>query len=44
MDSSAKIAMEMHNDYNDVLSGIGCFKGTFPFQIKEGTKLYQAPS
>ena len=32
--ASAKITLEMHNDYYDVVffPGIGCFKGAKPFQ------------
>ena len=31
----------MLNDYNDISSGIGCFKDTFSLQVKEGMKPYQ---
>ena len=43
MIASAKITKELHDTYSDAISGIGCFKGTFSLQVKEGTESYQAP-
>ena len=34
-----RITLTIHIGYHDVFSGIGCFKGMFPLQVKEGTKL-----
>ena len=38
MASSAKIAQELHSKYGNVFTGIRCFKGTFPLQVKEDVK------
>ena len=43
MATSIKTTQMMHNDYNDVFTGIGCFKGTFSLQTKDDVKSYQAP-
>ena len=43
MAASTKPPQEWHSKYSDVFSGIGCFKGTFFLQVKEGMKPYQAP-
>ena len=39
---TAKITKELYNALC-VFSGIECFKGTFPLQVKEEAKLYQVP-
>ena len=41
MVASAKKTKEIHNDYTDFFSEIGCFKGTLILKVKEGAKLYQ---
>ena len=42
MRASAKTRQELHGKYSDAFSGIGCFKGTFSLQVKEGVTSYQA--
>ena len=42
--SSAKITLEMYNDYIDGFSGIGYFKGTFLLQIKKRHETIQGPT
>ena len=37
--ASAK-TMEMHNECNDVFTGIGCFKGTFSLQVSDDANPY----
>ena len=41
--ASQLITQRIHNEYIDVLTGIGCFDGTFRWQVKEGSQVYQAP-
>ena len=43
MAMSAKTMQELHYKYSDVFIGIGCFKDTFPLQVKEGVNPYQVP-
>ena len=43
MTEITKITQEIFNTFNDVFSGIGCFKGTFSLQVKDGMKPYWAP-
>ena len=33
----------IHNEFRDVFSGIGCFKGTFKLKLREASWLNQAP-
>ena len=33
----------IHDKFGDVFNGIGCFKGTFPLQLKPDSRPYQAP-
>ena len=40
---SAETALKMHDEYNGVFTGIGCFKATFPLWVKDNTKPYQVP-
>ena len=40
---SEAITNRMHKEFNDLFHGIGCFKGTFALQVKEGSHPYQAP-
>ena len=37
------MTQKIHNSYNDVFNGIGCFKGTFLLQLKPDSKPYQVP-
>ena len=41
---STAIMHRIHNEFNDLFSGICCFKGTFSLQVKEGSHPYQAPT
>ena len=38
---SEAITNRIHSECNDLFSGIGCFEGTFPLQVKEGSHPYQ---
>ena len=40
--ASEAIINRVHNEFNDFISGIGCFKNTFFLQVKEGSHSYQA--
>ena len=40
---SETITSRIHDEFNDLFSGIGCFEGMFLLQVKEGSHLYQAP-
>ena len=42
--ASGKPTQIMHNDYNYVFTGIGCFKCTFLLQIEDNVKPYQVPA
>ena len=35
---------KVHNEFNELFAGIGCFKGTFSFKVKEEAIPYQVPS
>ena len=39
----AKKTKILHNDYNDVLTGIRCFKDTSSVQIKDNVKPFHIP-
>ena len=39
---SAESTQQIHKDFDDASNGIGCFKGTFPLQLKPDSKPYQA--
>ena len=39
---SVHTTLKIHDEYNDMFEGIGCFKGTFSLQIKQNAKPYQA--
>ena len=41
--ASAECIWSMQCAFNDVFTEIGCFKGTFSLQVKEGARSYQAP-
>ena len=43
MEGSAKTTQELYDEYSDVFTEIGYFKGTFSLQFKEGTTSHQAP-
>ena len=34
--------MRIHNDFSGIFTGIGCFKGMFKLQVREGSHLHQA--
>ena len=36
------LIMKIHNDFSEVFTGIGSFKGTFKLQVREDSCLYQA--
>ena len=38
---SAEITQQLQKDFEDVFNGTGCFDGTFSFQLKMDSKLYQ---
>ena len=40
---SIELTHKIHNVFDDVFNGIGCFKGTFSLQLKSDSKPYQAP-
>ena len=40
---SIKMTQIIHNKFDDVFNGIGCFKGTFSLQVKPDSRPYQAP-
>ena len=40
---SIELMQKVHNAFGDMLNGIGCFKGTFSFQLKCNRKPYQVP-
>ena len=40
--SNVKIAMEMHNKFSDIFTGIGCFNGTVSSKVKDMTKPYSS--
>ena len=39
---SVESIQQIFKDFDDVFNGIGCFKGTFPLQLKPDSKPYQA--
>ena len=40
---SETITIRIHNELNDLFSGIVNFEGAFSLQVKEGRHMYQAP-
>ena len=40
---STIMTKKVHDKFNDVFNGIGCFKGTFSLQLKPDSKPYQVP-
>ena len=44
MKARALLTQEIHNKFKVVFTVIGCFKGTYSLQVKEGVKPYQVPS
>ena len=38
---SVETTLKIHDEYSDVFTGIGCFKGTFSLQVKDDVKAYQ---
>ena len=37
------ITNRIHNEFNDLFSGKGCFESKFSLPVREGNSLYQAP-
>ena len=40
---SAKLTQKIHNVFDNVFNGIGCFEGTFSLYLKPDSKPFQAP-
>ena len=40
---SIELTLRIHNVFDNVLNGIGCFEGTFSLQLKPDSKPYQMP-
>ena len=40
---SAELTQQMHAEFDDVFTGIGCFEGTFSLQLKPNNRPYQVP-
>ena len=40
---SAETTQEIYNKYSAMLTGIGCFKGTFSLQVRNDVKTYLVP-
>ena len=40
---SIELMQKIHNVFDNVFNGIGCFKGTFSLQLKPDSKPYQVP-
>ena len=40
--ASTEIRKQLHKEFEDVFTGIGCFDGTFSLQVKQDSKPYQA--
>ena len=40
---SDAMTQKIHNTYDNVFNGIGCFEGTFSLQLKPNSKPYQVP-
>ena len=38
---NTETTLKIHTEYNDVFTGIGCFKGAFSLWVKDGAKPYQ---
>ena len=43
MKRSAETTQQLHKYFEDILSHIGCFDGTFSLQLKADSKPYQVP-
>ena len=41
--TSAETATKIHNEFNNMFTGIGCFMGTFSLKSNDDTKPYQVP-
>ena len=41
--ASIKLTEAIHHYFKDMFSDIGCLKGTFLLQVKEGSKVYKTP-
>ena len=44
MKSQAEYWQKIHNNFSDIFTGIGCFKGTIKLQVREDSCLYQVQS
>ena len=40
---SSEMTQKIHNRFDNIFNGIGCFEGTFSLQLKPNSKPYQAP-
>ena len=40
---SIELTQKIHSLFDNVFNGIGCFKGTFPLQLRPDSKPYQVP-
>ena len=38
-----ELTQQINKEFNDVFNGIGCFEGTFSFQLKLDSRPYQMP-
>ena len=43
MKACVELRLWVQKEFKDIFTDIGCFKGTFLLQVKEGSKPYQAP-
>ena len=41
--ASAKAALTIHSEFNDVFTGLGHFNLIFSLKVKDDSKLYKAP-
>ena len=41
--ASAEVTLKMHEEFSDLFTGIGYFKGTFSLQVKDDAKSYKLP-
>ena len=41
MEAGAELTQTVHNEFNDVFTGLSCFNETFSLQVNEGAKPYQ---
>ena len=41
--ANAETTLKIHDEFGDIFTGIGYFKGTFFSQVEDDAKPYQAP-